>query len=113
MGALVAGGDTMIGNVASRLLRGPVARIGMPEGGCGLEDGKVTGPKIVQREVPWLDDRTGVQAKKWCVSYMGVDSVTHSWPRQYGYGGLWTENAVQGLCADLLTEGMLDIEDEG
>jgi DNA polymerase len=70
-------------------------------------------PKLVQREMPWLDERTGVQAKKWCVSFMGVDSVTHSWRRQYGYGGLWTENAVQALCRDLLAEGMLDLEAAG
>jgi DNA polymerase len=70
-------------------------------------------PRLVQRDMPWEDARTGKQAKKWWVSYMGVDSVTHNWRRQYGYGGLWTENAVQGLCADLLTEGMLDIEGAG
>jgi DNA polymerase len=70
-------------------------------------------PKLVQREMPWEDSRTGERAKKWCVSYMGVDSVTHSWRRQFGYGGLWTENAVQGLCRDLLADGMLDLEDAG
>ena len=32
-------------------------------------------PKLVQRDMPWFDDRTGAQAKEWCVSYMGVDSV--------------------------------------
>jgi len=70
-------------------------------------------PRIVERGMPWEDERTGVQAKKWCVSYMGVDNVTHQWRRQYGYGGLWTENAVQGLCCDLLCEGMLDLDAAG
>jgi DNA polymerase len=70
-------------------------------------------PKIVQRDMPWLDAKTGKQAKKWCVSFMGVDGMTKQWRRQYGYGGLWTENAVQGLCCDYLCEGMLDLEDAG
>ena len=47
-------------------------------------------PRIVRREMPWKDDPTGLPAKKWCVSYMGVDSVTQKWQRQYGYGGRWT-----------------------
>jgi DNA polymerase len=70
-------------------------------------------PRILQREMPWLDGRTGGKAKKWCVSYMGVDSLTHQWKRQYGYGGKWTENLVQALCRDLLAEGMLRLEAHG
>jgi DNA polymerase len=70
-------------------------------------------PEIVQREMPWEDSRTGEKAKKWCVSFMGVDSMTKQWRRQYGYGGLWTENAVQGFCCDYLCEGMCDLEDAG
>jgi len=70
-------------------------------------------PRIVQREMPWKDERTGMPAKKWCVSYMGVDSLTHQWKRQYGYGGRWTENAVQGMCRDLLAEAMLCLEANG
>lgn len=67
-------------------------------------------PKIVQREMPWSDERTGEKARKWCVSFMAVDSFTHRWKRQYGYGGLWAENAVQGLCRNLLAEGMERLE---
>jgi DNA polymerase len=44
---------------------------------------------------------------------MGVDSMTHQWRRQYGYGGKWCENAVQGLCRDLLAGAMLRLEAKG
>jgi len=70
-------------------------------------------PKIVQREMPWEDQRTGMPATKWCVSFMGVDSLTHQWRRQYGYGGKWTENAVQALSRDALAEAMLRLEAKG
>jgi DNA polymerase len=70
-------------------------------------------PAIVQRDMPWEDKRTGQKAKKWCVSYMGVDSMTHQWMRQYGYGGKWCENAVQALCRDLLAGAMLRLEAKG
>jgi DNA polymerase bacteriophage-type len=70
-------------------------------------------PRIIQRDMPWIDNRTRQQAKKWCVSYMGVDSMTHQWKRQYGYGGKWCENAVQALCRDLLAGAMLRLEAKG
>ena len=40
------------------------------------------------------------------VTYMGVNPKTKKWERGQTYGGRLTENAVQGLCRDLLVSGM-------
>jgi DNA polymerase len=41
------------------------------------------------------------------VTYMGVDGLTKQWMRQRTYGGRLTENAVQGLCRDLIADGLI------
>jgi DNA polymerase len=48
-----------------------------------------------------------------CVSYMAVNSLNKKWERQQTYGGRLTENAVQGLCRDLLVHAALRLEREG
>ena len=48
-----------------------------------------------------------------CVSYMTVNSLNKKWERQQTYGGRLTENAVQGLCRDLLVHAALRLEQEG
>lgn len=70
-------------------------------------------PRIEQVDCPWKDETTGLPAKRWSVTYWGKNSVTHQWTRQIGYGGRWTENAVQGLSACLLREAMLRLDDAG
>jgi DNA polymerase len=47
-----------------------------------------------------------------CVSYMSVNSLTKRWERCQTYGGRLTENAVQGLCRDLLVHAALRLERE-
>jgi len=47
------------------------------------------------------------------VTFMSVDSVTRKWKRTHGYGGLFTENVVQGTARDLLADAMLREEDAG
>jgi DNA polymerase len=70
-------------------------------------------PSIQRREMPWIDERTGRNAMKWGVTFMGVSSLTHKWCRQHAYGGKWCENAVQGLCRDILASAMLRLQSAG
>jgi DNA polymerase len=48
-----------------------------------------------------------------CVTYMAVNNKTRKWERQGTYGGRLTENAVQGLCRDLLVTATLRLERAG
>lgn len=70
-------------------------------------------PKIEKMSMPWIDQETGDKALGWGVTYMSVNSLTHKWSRHHGYGGKWTENAVQGLSRDVLAGAMLRLEDAG
>jgi DNA polymerase len=45
--------------------------------------------------------------------YWGVDSKTKRWGKQNTYGGRLTENAVQGLCRDLMVRGKHRLREEG
>ena len=69
-------------------------------------------PEIVSKEMPWRTDN-GDPVLRDVVSFYGVDSVTKHWQRQYGYGGLWAENAVQATARDLMANAMLNIEAAG
>ena len=53
---------------------------------------------------------TKYEKNKEVVSFMGADATTKKWQRQYTYGGKLTENIVQGIARDLLTDAMLRIE---
>lgn len=50
-----------------------------------------------------IDKRFGREG----VVYEGVNSKTKKWGKQRTFGGRWVENAVQGLCRDLMAGGML------
>jgi DNA polymerase len=67
---------------------------------------------IEQKAMPWLDD-DGNPVFKDVVAYWGVDSKTKKWQVCYGYGGLWTENAVQAIARDLMAAAMLNLEAAG
>ena len=92
----------------------------LPSGEINPETGKFehrllsyADPHVALRTMPWLDQDTGEPAKKLCVGFMGISSKTHRWARQWGYGGLWTENAVQAICRDLLMQALLRLEAAG
>lgn len=67
---------------------------------------------IEQKVMPWTDD-DGNPVVKDVVAFWGVDSKTKRWQMQFGYGGLWTENAVQAIARDLMAEAMLNVEAAG
>jgi DNA polymerase len=69
-------------------------------------------PSIRAKVMPWTD-RDGEPVVRDVVSFWGVDSRTRQWARQYGYGGLWTENAVQAIARDVLAHAMLALEAKG
>jgi DNA polymerase len=46
------------------------------------------------------------------VTYMGVNPKTKRWERGQTYGGRLTENAVQGLCRDLLVTATIALEEQ-
>jgi DNA polymerase len=47
------------------------------------------------------------------ITYMSVNAKTRKWERTHTYGGRLTENAVQGLCRDLLVNATARLENEG
>ncbi len=47
------------------------------------------------------------------VSFMGTNSVTRKWERQFTYGGKLVENITQAVARDLMAEGMLHVEQAG
>ena len=76
---------------------------------CRLPSGRCLAygsPRIEDRKTPWGDSKPSVTA-------LGVDSVTKKWSRSALYGGLLTENCVQGVARDLMVHGMLEAEDGG
>lgn len=63
-------------------------------------------PRVSLKETPWGQ-------KKATLSFMGEDSVTKRWTRQYTHGGSLVENVVQGCARDLMKFSMLRIEETG
>jgi DNA polymerase family A len=68
-------------------------------------------PHLRERAMPW-EISDGKPALQMGVSFYGQDEE-HKWCRQDGYGGRWVENAVSGLCRDLLANAMLNLEAAG
>jgi DNA polymerase len=69
-----------------------------------------SGRKISYRDPSiQFDEKFGRDA----LTYWGVDSKTKRWGQQRTYGGRLTENAVQGLCRDLIAGRLVDLEGAG
>lgn len=47
------------------------------------------------------------------ISYWGVSSLTKKWSKQTTYGARLVENAVQGLCRDIIAEALLRLDRAG
>ncbi|MEI7606716.1 MAG: DNA polymerase [Rhodospirillaceae bacterium] len=63
-------------------------------------------PAIARRPTPW-------GAEKTVVTFWGIDTHSHKWSEQKGYGGLWTENAVQAIARDVMASAMLRLDSAG
>lgn len=63
-------------------------------------------PKITMSETSWGE-------MKPTLSYMAVHPKTKQWVREKTYGGKLTENCVQAIAADLMTEAMFRVEAKG
>lgn len=63
-------------------------------------------PQVIERMTPWGE-------KKPAVRFMGVNSYTRQWCPQYLYGGLLTENAVQGTARDIAAAAMVRLDAAG
>jgi DNA polymerase bacteriophage-type len=64
-----------------------------------------------ERRMAW-ETSGGGSVSKLGVSFYGRDEQD-KWCQQDGYGGRWVENAVSGLCRDLLAHAMLHLEAAG
>ena len=63
-------------------------------------------PRVKDEETPWGGTRKAVSA-------LGVNSTTNKWERHGLYGGILTNNCVQGLARDLMANGMLNADRAG
>ncbi len=70
-------------------------------------------PKIEPNLMPWKDYKTGEPVWKDCVSFWAVDSQTKKWCKSFMYGGLLTNNVVQGLARDIMASAMLRLDAAG
>jgi DNA polymerase len=61
---------------------------------------------IREKAVPWGGTRPQV-------SYMGTDTYTRKWCRQFAHGGLLFNNAVQGIARDIEAEAIVRSEAAG
>lgn len=63
-------------------------------------------PRVEWKQTPWGSERPQL-------IYKGVDSFSKKWCDQHFYGGLGTENAVQGTARDVMRDAMLRVEKAG
>lgn len=70
-------------------------------------------PRVVWKEMPWLNEETGKPAKKRVVAHMGMNSYTRRWELCYPYGGLFAENAASGTARDVMAHAMPRLEAAG
>ncbi|MGH8235420.1 MAG: hypothetical protein ACREXP_00170, partial [Steroidobacteraceae bacterium] len=71
---------------------------------------------VVEERVGHFGDMVKVEVEKIIpgeLHYMGIDTHTRRYMRTSSYGGKWDENLDQGTCADLLRNGMLEMEQGG
>ena len=107
---------------------------------CQLPSGKLLAysrPRLVERRQDWIIDADGevfsadelladeIEAKlaagakieegstRTQVAFEGKNQKTGVWGRQYLYGGLQTNNIVQGTARELLRFAMLNVENAG
>lgn len=76
---------------------------------CRLPSGRVisyASPKLI-----WTETASG--HKRVQIEYWGVDSYTKRWGPQRLYGGVQSNNVVQGTARDLMVEAMFRAEDAG
>jgi DNA polymerase len=69
-------------------------------------------PELRKQEKRW-GGPDSKQSQKWGISFYGTDRDTRKWSQQNAYGGMWVQNATQGLCRDLLANAMLNLEASG
>jgi DNA polymerase bacteriophage-type len=68
-----------------------------------------SGRKIFYCEPTVIEGRFGNPQ----LSFMAENPVTKQWGRETTWGGTLTENAVQGICYDLMANAMMTLEDMG
>lgn len=76
---------------------------------CKLPSGRVSYypyPKYEEVDAPW-------GGKKMSITYAYQDAETRRWTRGPTYGGSLVENLCQGICRDILAEGILRAEEKG
>jgi len=76
---------------------------------CMLPSGRCLAypfPEIKPKIMPWGEEEL-------CLSFMGIDTHTHQWKRQFTYGGMIVENQVQGIARDVMAEAMLRCNTDG
>jgi DNA polymerase len=76
---------------------------------CRLPSGRLLSyykPSLRMKDTPWGEPKA-------TISFMGVDSITKRWERQYTYGGMLVQNIVQAVARDLLAEALVRLEDKG
>lgn len=71
-----------------------------------------SGRKIFYRE-PRITRNVGAFGEQDALSYLAVDSFTKRWSDERTFGGKLCENAVQGICRDLIVGAMAALENEG
>lgn len=98
------GSRRQVGRISFTLWRGRHLRMWLPSGRA------ITywGAHVAQVRSRFDPDRMVPQLR-----YMAVNPVTKQWQRESTYGGKIAENAVQGLCCDLMAEGMGRVEAAG
>ncbi|MGI4851926.1 MAG: hypothetical protein ACRYGR_08295 [Janthinobacterium lividum] len=91
---------------------GDYLRIELPSGERAICYHK---PKMVPRELTFVDRETGEVRKstKLSFSYMGRVQNSRLWSRIYSWGGKLIENIIQALCRDVLALGIKQARAEG
>jgi DNA polymerase len=93
--------------------RNPVLRIQLPSG----RHLHYMDASIENTRMPWTrkNEETGEEEEvyKPCFTYRGVDQDTKKWTAVISHGGKIFENIVQAIARDILSEGMIRIENAG